>query len=364
MNEEIKTMSEAEIEVGSYVCSRAGAGPRGSVVEIEADERGADYDLLHVRLFPYAPGAAPQQCQRAVMMRPYPRPVPSRLDYADTPQGDDRFSAALLVCCAERDAVIEGHKAALKVSRSNGQAAHDALCLAEKGHAEAQDMLESLRDELQTLKLDHAALTDTFNEVNAAYSKANEYHHKAQEDLAMLKDEVAAVEAEMERRDKVAREKYAALERDRDNVERIMREAGQRADQFALDLKVVLEREAALREKLRAAQDEVASVGQARDMATTLMHRRQAEYDEALKAATSEHVRAGAELMHDIEVMGTRLNVAQHMISGLQTRLEEAQREADRHKRRAASWQGAAQDALSQMEEMINNDCACALGRG
>jgi hypothetical protein len=43
---------------------------------------------------------------------------------------------------------------------------------------------------------------------------------------------------------------------------------------------------------------------------------------------------------------------------------EAARHEAARHERRAASWQGAAQDALSQMEEMINNARAHAPGRG
>lgn len=73
---------------------------------------------------------------------------------------------------------------------------------------------------------------------------------------ATLKDEVAHLESELERRVRVLNEKYAALERDRDNVERIMREAGQRADQNEHNLKVVLEREAALKEKLEKTRAE------------------------------------------------------------------------------------------------------------
>lgn len=60
---------------------------------------------------------------------------------------------------------------------------------------------------------------------------------------ATLKDEVAHLESELERRVRALNDKYAALERDRDNVERIMREASQSAEQFARDLKVVLDRE-------------------------------------------------------------------------------------------------------------------------
>lgn len=303
MNEEMETMgeSEAEIEVGSYVCSRSGAGPRGSVVEIEADERGADYDILHVRPFPYVPHAASQRCQRAVMMRPYPRPVPSRLDYADTPQGDDRFGAALLVCCAERDAVIEGHKAALALARAGSSARHADLCRTDKLLSDTQDSLESLR-------ADHAALTDTFNEVNAAYYKVNADHNKAQEDLAKLKQELA-------------------------------------------------------------------SVTQARDMATTLMHRRQAEHDAAcenarkigdelqalrghlasVQAAESEECARLRAVIKDISEM-----CSTHVRS-----LMFAKREAARQERRADAWQIAAQDALSQMEEIRairNGDEPCGKG--
>lgn len=97
---------EREIDVGSYVCDRHGHGVRGEVVAIHRDGRGAQYDIIDVRPFPHVWGA-PQRCQRAVMMRPYPRPVPSRLDYADSPQGDTAYAAALVVCCAERDELIQ-----------------------------------------------------------------------------------------------------------------------------------------------------------------------------------------------------------------------------------------------------------------
>lgn len=199
-------------------------------------------------------------------------------------------------------------EAALKVARSNGQAAHDSLCLAEKGHAEAQDMLESLRDELQTLKLDQAALTDTFNEVNAAHSKVNADHHKAQEDLAKLKQELA-------------------------------------------------------------------SVTYARDVAVTLMTKRQAEHDAAcenarklgdelqalrgqlasVQAAESEECARLRAVIKDISEM-----CSTHVRSLMFTK-----REAARQERRADAWQIAAQDALSQLEEIRairNGDELCSKG--
>lgn len=67
-------------------------------------------------------------------------------------------------------------------------------------------------------------------------------------------DEAAGLEGEMERRDKVAREKYATLERDRDLVENATREASARAQRNEDNLKAVLAREEALKATLRVAQ--------------------------------------------------------------------------------------------------------------
>lgn len=67
-------------------------------------------------------------------------------------------------------------------------------------------------------------------------------------------DEVAGLEDEMERRDRVAREKYAALERDRDLVENAMREASARAQRNEDNLKAVLSREEALKAAMRETQ--------------------------------------------------------------------------------------------------------------
>lgn len=55
----------------------------------------------------------------------------------------------------------------LKVARANGQAAHDALCLAEKGWAEAQDMLEKVRDELKNERNQNAYLVKEIESSNA-----------------------------------------------------------------------------------------------------------------------------------------------------------------------------------------------------
>lgn len=67
-------------------------------------------------------------------------------------------------------------------------------------------------------------------------------------------DEVAGLEAEMERRATLSREKYAALERDRDLVENAMREASARAQRNEDNLKAVLAREEALKAALRESQ--------------------------------------------------------------------------------------------------------------
>lgn len=69
-----------------------------------------------------------------------------------------------------------------------------------------------------------------------------------------LESEVAELEVELERRDKVSRERYAALERDRDLVENAMREASARAQRNEDNLKAVLTREETLKVTLREAQ--------------------------------------------------------------------------------------------------------------
>lgn len=81
-----------------------------------------------------------------------------------------------------------------------------------------------------------------------------------------LEAELVELESELERRDKVSRERYAALERDRDNVERIMREASQRAAQNERNLKIVLEREGELKKAHRAKVLRCAVCGVAREV--------------------------------------------------------------------------------------------------
>lgn len=62
---EDKAMSRDEMVVGSYVCSMHMNGMEGEVVRVELDERGPEYDILHVKMNDWA---LPQRCQRVVMM--------------------------------------------------------------------------------------------------------------------------------------------------------------------------------------------------------------------------------------------------------------------------------------------------------
>jgi HlyD family secretion protein len=77
--------------------------------------------------------------------------------------------------------------------------------------------------------------------------------------MADLEAEVADLEAELERRAHASREKYAALERDRDLVENAMREASARAQRNEDNLKAVLAREEALKATLRSTQADLES---------------------------------------------------------------------------------------------------------
>lgn len=172
----------------------------------------------------------------------------------------------------------------------------------------ATEQLASLRDELQTLKLDHAALTSTHAEIDAAYNKAHSERHKAQEDLAKLKQELA-------------------------------------------------------------------SVTQARDMATTLMHRRQAEHDAArenarklgdeLQALRGQLASVQAAESEECARLRAVIKDISEMCSAHVRSLMFAKREAARQERRADAWQIAAQDALSQLEEIRairNGDELCTKG--
>lgn len=99
-------------------------------------------------------------------------------------------------------------------------------------------------------------------------------------DLAQLKDEVADLEAELERRSKVSHEKYAALERDRDLVENAMREASARAQRNEDNLKAVLTREEALKASLESERRGRESASKALD------HERQVAFNALADAET------------------------------------------------------------------------------
>ena len=99
-------------------------------------------------------------------------------------------------------------------------------------------------------------------------------------DLAQIKDEVADLEAELERRDKVSREKYASLERDRDLVERAMRDASARAQRNEDNLKALLTREETLKATLESERRGRESASKALD------HERQVAYNALADAET------------------------------------------------------------------------------
>ena len=105
------------------------------------------------------------------------------------------------------------------------------------------------------------------------------------DDDARLRDEVAELEAELERRDKVSREKYAALERDRDLVENAMRDASARAQRNEDSLKAVLAREESLKATLESERRARTAASQ------SLEHERQVAYN-ALRDAETQGKRA------------------------------------------------------------------------
>lgn len=378
-----QTMSRDEMVVGSYVCAIEGDGPRGVVTQVEIDERGPEYDLLHVKVVPWG---QPQRCQRVVMMlaeRPEPEPVPvPKVEQGATvqwrhdtmPDGVwrrgivrlrsrgkwevedaagfmvhvDDIEACIMVAKDGLPLTAEEQLAALKVelksaveSRDMATALlhkrqrdydgmHAALLRAEKGHADVQEELEKARDELVTaqavraeldaLRLDHAALKSTDAETEAAYLKTHGERYALNEQNIELRAELAELEAELERRSKVSHEKYAALERDRDLVENAMREASARAQRNGDSLKAVLTREEALRAQLIALEEGA--------------------------AASRNTARQVAQIAHD---RAYEIERQKHEIAHVESREREALAQAAAQRERADMWQAAAQDALDQM---------------
>ena len=135
-----------------------------------------------------------------------------------------------------------------------------------------------------------------------------------------LEAEVAELEVELERRDTLSRERYAALERDRDLVESAMREASARAQRNEDNLKAVLTREDALRAQLVALEEGA--------------------------AASRNTQRQVAQVAHD---RAYEIERQKHEIAHVKSREREALAEAAAQRERADVWQAAAQDALDQM---------------
>lgn len=318
---EDKAMSRDEMVVGSYVCSMHMNGMEGEVVAVEIDERGPEYDILRVQMNGWE---LPQRCQRVVMMlaeRPDAEPAS---EPASDEVADLRLQLDLLK--VELKSAVDGRDMAttlLHKRQRDYDNMHAALLRAEKGHADVQEELEKVRDELVTaqavraeldaLRLDHAALKSTYAEIDAAYNKAHSERYALNEQNIELRAEVAELEAELERRSKVSHEKYAALERDRDLVENAMREASARAQRNEDNLKAVLTREEALRAQLIALEEGA--------------------------AASRNTARQVAQVAHD----------RGHEIAHIESREREARAEAAAQRERADMWQAAAQDALGQM---------------
>lgn len=316
-----QAMSRDEMVVGSYVCAIEGDGPRGVVTQVEIDERGPEYDLLHVS---DAHGAT--RCQRAVMRLVDPLATTTRDDVVAQRVHVDLLKVELKSAVESRDmATTLLHKRQREYDNM-----HAALLRAEKGHADVQEELEKVRDELVTaqavraeleaLRLDHAALKSTYAEIDAAYNKAHSERYALNEQNIELRAEVAELEAELERRSKVSHEKYAALERDRDLVENAMREASARAQRNEDNLKAVLTREEALRAQLIALEEGA--------------------------AASRNTARQVAQIAHD---RAYEIERQKHEIAHVESREREALAEAAAQRERAEMWQAAAQDALDQM---------------
>ena len=243
--DEQKSMSRDEMVVGSYVCSMHMNGMEGEVVRVEFDERGPEYDLLHVQMNDWE---LPQRCQRVVMMlaeRPDAEPAP-----APAHQCEDSSRGLM----RERDDLR--------------RALNEAI---ERANKDAED--------LEALRADYAALGSTFNEINAAYNKTHE----------SLASEIANHEAA----DKLARK---------------------------------------LSDERHALRAKIASM-------------------EASENAEIERLR---ELLQQVQEAAT---------SNLKA-LRFAQRDVAMHQRRAQSWQGAAADALSQLEDLRASRAGEGVSRG
>jgi chromosome segregation ATPase len=246
--DEQKSMSRDEMVVGSYVCPVEGDGPRGVVARVELDERGPEYDLLHV-----SDADGSMRCQRAVMRLDDQPWLNCAHQYEDSPQ-------ELLKRIADLEAQNAEHEEA---RRSLRQEVQDFL----RGMNEETERANKNAEELEGLRVDHAALYENYTEFKTAYQKAY--------------DECSLLRSDNDHLSRVAQERWQELE--------------------------------ALRAK-------IASM-------------------EAGEAAEIERLR---KLLHEIS------EVATSNIKALRL----AERDVAMHRRRAQSWQGAAADALSQLEDL------------
>lgn len=307
---EQKSMLCEEIVVGSYVCSRHFNGMEGEVVRVEIDERGPEYDILHVKM---NDRALPQRCQRVVMMlaeRPDAEPAsePASDEVADLRLQLDLLKVELKSATDSRDiATSLLHKRQREYDNM-----HAALLRAEKGHADVQEELEKVRDELVTaqavraeldaLRLDHAALTSTYAEIDAAYHKTHSERHALNEQNVELRAEVARL--------------YGVESAAREEIDR---------------LQSFLDREIANHE---AADKYGRKAGDERDALRAQM------------IAKEENAAA------EIERLRKLLDQVQEVATSNAKALRFAKRDVAMHQRRAQSWQGAAADALSQLEAL------------
>lgn len=191
---EQKSMSRQEMVVGSYVCPVGGDGPRGQVTRVEFDERGPEYDLLHV-----SDGDTSTRCQRLVMR------LVDRRDMSKIEQG----AAVQWRHDTMPDGLWRRGIARLR-SRGKWEVEDAAGFMVHVDDIEACIMVAkdglplTAEEQIAALKADLGAYRSTFDEVNEAYHKTHEAlareiaNHEAADKLArQLSDQWHALRAQL-----------------------------------------------------------------------------------------------------------------------------------------------------------------------